>query len=78
MEIHKYAPIAQNLGFEILFCDYFGGFDFWQGIGAKIPKDPILRKLYKGIETLSNSKTLKEDNFAWSCMGGIVAKKNSL
>ena len=73
MDIRQYRKICLKNNFEIIFCGYWGGFDFWLGGDAHptFSQQYFLRLLYKMARHGS-----KIPSYSWySPYCGIVAKK---
>ena len=72
MDIRQYRKICLKNNFEIIFCGYWGGFDFWLGGDAHptFSQQYFLRFLYKMARHGS-----KIPSYSWySPYCGIVAK----
>lgn len=76
MQPEEWADILKNMGYDILFCGYFGGFEFW----CKSTNFWVLRFLRIPIKALN--KLLKNKDIsshkAYSPYCGIVARKTNL
>jgi 2-polyprenyl-3-methyl-5-hydroxy-6-metoxy-1,4-benzoquinol methylase len=66
---------AENLGFEIIDCGYFGGLDFWIGDQVGFFKKLIFRALWT-LKPLMRI-FMRSDSPSYSAFCGIVARKKN-
>lgn len=68
-----WREIIEGLGFNIIYCDAIGPFDFWdEAIKKNRLQKILLRLIYKIMPVL---KKLFKKNMMWSSYYGIVAQK---
>lgn len=69
----KWESVIQQLGFEIIFSGWFGGFDFWsEPANLTMQQADALENIRRIIPIL---KTIQEDDPSYSPYCGLIARK---
>ena len=75
MNPNEWAETLRASDYEILFCGYCGGIDFWTGRQKRnIVQRVLLRVLRKTVKVLR--KFVKRNSSLYSPYCGIIARKN--
>ncbi len=72
MHPHKWEKILKPLGFEIIYCNYFEGFDYWFD---KAPEEEWRKKLWEKLRYReARMRQWKPNNALYSPYCGLIAK----
>lgn len=76
MNTDLWQDIVQNIGFDVVYCGYFGAFDFWVDNQSRNILQMMILKLINRLSPVL--KKLPKDKMIYAPFCGLIAKKRTL